>query len=424
MNSNQDLYDASIIVRAERVCKSYYFYSNPLSKLWDLSRRRLGENGKKYDALSEINFSVTKGESVALIGHNGSGKSTLLKLIAGISRPTSGSLFARGRIAALLELGTGFHGEFTGRQNLVMNARMNGLNDDEIQSRLGDIIEFSELGEFLDRPVRTYSSGMLLRLGFSLATHVDANILLVDEALSVGDAYFQSKCMRRIQQIVHEEGRTLLYVSHDPSSVKFICKRAVLLSKGRILGDGAPDTVLDHYNALSARENKLDEEALVRAYKGDGGIISGDPLFNIESVRLLDSQNQERFSFISGERARFEFKFSYNGSTAIQALTMGFMIKDSKGYEVFGTNTFLAGFPLAECVPNRPNILYFNAPMNLGRGRYSLTLAFHTGREHTVKNYKWMDKALIFEIIDDHRFIFDGVARLDGTFGTHDSSFT
>jgi lipopolysaccharide transport system ATP-binding protein len=353
---------------------------------------------------------------VALVGHNGSGKSTLLKLIAGVSRPSTGQILAQGRIAALLELGTGFHGEFTGRENLLMNARMNGLNDDEIHNRMQEIIEFSELGDFIDRKVRTYSSGMLLRLGFSLATHVDAEILLVDEALSVGDAYFQSKCMRRMHELVHSEGRTLLYVSHDPSSVKLICRRALLLSKGHIIGDGAPDTVLDHYNALSAREAVLDEEALAKAYKGEGGIVSGSSGFKVASIRLLDSNESERVSFISGEQATIECTFVQKEAKPIRDLTMGLTIRDSKGYEIFGTNTFLTGFNLGDCSPELPVTLRFNTVLNLGRGKFTVGIAFHTGRDHTAKNYKWIDKALVLEIQDDHRYMFDGVARLQGHF--------
>jgi len=420
MNFNQSV-DASA-VKAEKLFKSYFFYSNPLRKLWDLSRQRLGDNGKTYNALSDINFSVKRGESLALVGHNGSGKSTLLKLIAGVSRPTSGTIHTQGRIAALLELGTGFHHEFTGRENLLMNARMNGLDENEIKSRLNEIIEFSELGEFIDRKIRTYSSGMLLRLGFSLATHVNADILLVDEALAVGDAYFQSKCIRRMQQLVHEEGRTLLYVSHDPSSVKLICNRALLLSKGRLIGDGAPDTVLDHYNALSAREAVLDEEALAKAYRGEGGIVSGASDFSVASIRLLDGNETERVSFISGEQATIECTFIQKAAQPIRDLTMGLTIRDSKGYEVFGTNTFLTGFSVGDCPPNMPITLKFKTALNLGRGKFTIGIAFHTGREHTAKNYKWIDKAVVFEIQDDHRYTFDGVARLQGHFQRIDNN--
>ena len=416
MNSSLINPDARAVIQASMLSKTYYFYRNPLLKLWDLASKSPGRNGSAYHALDGINFAVSRGESVALVGHNGSGKSTLLKLIAGVSRPSTGQILAQGRIAALLELGTGFHGEFTGRENLLMNARMNGLNDDEIHNRMQEIIKFSELGDFIDRKVRTYSSGMLLRLGFSLATHVDAEILLVDEALSVGDAYFQSKCINRMQQLIHDEGRTLLYVSHDPSSVKLICKRAILLSKGRMLGDGAPDTVLDHYNAISARENRLDEEALVRAYRGDGGVVSGDPQFEVTEISLFDSDRVIRYSFTSGEIAQLECTFCYHGSDTIEDITMGLMIRDSKGYEVFGTNTFLSGIKIGSCPSGIARKISFHAPMNLGRGRYTIALAFHTGREHTAKNYKWIDKALVFEVNDDHRYIFEGVARLNGKF--------
>lgn len=413
---NSEMNSSSIAIHCHEVSKNYFFYRNPLSKLWDITIGKMGAAGQEYPALQNITFGVHKGESIALVGHNGSGKSTLLKLIAGVARPSEGSLTTNGRIAALLELGTGFHGEFTGRQNLLMNARMNGLNDEEIESRMEAIIAFSELGEFIDRKVRTYSSGMLLRLGFSLATHVDADILLVDEALAVGDAYFQSKCIKRIQNLVHNEGKTLLYVSHDPSSVKLICTRAILLSKGKMLGDGAPDTVLDHYNALSARENKLDEDSLINAYNGRGGIVSGEHTFKIQRAVLLDSEGNDRVSFLSGERAKLLCTFCHEGSEEISGLTMGMHIRDARGYEIFGTNTFHTQFKMGTVSPHSPITLAFDFPLNIGRGRYTIGLAFHSGREHTAKNYKWMDKAIVFEVADDHRYVFDGVARLVGHF--------
>jgi lipopolysaccharide transport system ATP-binding protein len=387
--------------------------------MWRLVDMVLGVNGyrgQEFCALKPLNLTVPKGESLALVGCNGSGKSTLLKLIAGVAAPSAGRLRTQGRVAALLELGTGFHPEFTGRQNLLTNARLMGLSDDETEERMGDIIAFSELGEFIDRKVRTYSSGMLLRLGFSLATHVSADILAVDEALAVGDAYFQSKCMKRIQRWVHEEGRTLLYVSHDPGTVKLVCNRAVLLSHGTVVGDGAPDTVLDHYNALLAGNGALDEAALAKAYRGEGGVVSGEQDFSVLSIRLCDGAGADRAMFVSGEEFVVECRFQNNGQVAIDDLTMGFHIRDARGYEVFGTNTWLTGHSVGRCEPGKEVVLRFRGPLGIGRGRFSLGVAFHTGREHTAKNYKWIDKAAAFDVTDDHRYIFDGVARVNGVF--------
>ncbi|HQH12972.1 MAG TPA: ABC transporter ATP-binding protein, partial [Candidatus Sumerlaeota bacterium] len=187
--------------------------------------------GKRYRdfwALRQVSFSIPKGRSVGIIGANGAGKSTLLKLISGTAKPTSGEVRVQGKIAALLELGMGFHAEFTGRQNIRMNGKLLGLTDDELDERIPKIIAFSELGDFIDQPLRTYSSGMYVRLGFSVVASVDPDILIVDEALSVGDLHFQQKCIRRIREF-HEQGTTLLFVSHDPGAVKLLCEEAILL---------------------------------------------------------------------------------------------------------------------------------------------------------------------------------------------------
>jgi lipopolysaccharide transport system ATP-binding protein len=183
-----------------------------------------------------------------------------------------------------------------------------------------------------------------------------------------------------------------------------------------MLGDGAPDTVLDHYNALSARENKLDEDSLISAYNGRGGIVSGEPTFKIQRAALLDSEGNDRVSFLSGERAKLLCTFCHEGSEEISELTMGLHIRDARGYEIFGTNTFHTQFKMGTVSPHSPMTLAFDFPLNIGRGRYTIGLAFHSGREHTAKNYKWMDKAIVFEVADDHRYVFDGVARLDGHF--------
>ncbi len=199
-----------------------------------------------FEALKGISFAVEEGEVLGIVGRNGSGKSTTLKIIAGVYHPTSGKVSVNGKVAALIELGAGFHGDLTGRENIVINGLMLGLNRRQIREREQKIIDFAELGEFIDSPVKQYSSGMFMRLGFAIAVEVDPDILLIDEILSVGDAAFQEKCMARIEDF-HRRAKTIVYVSHSMESVKHLCTRAILLHEGVLIDDGAPDRVFERY---------------------------------------------------------------------------------------------------------------------------------------------------------------------------------
>ncbi|MBS7808223.1 ABC transporter ATP-binding protein [Variovorax sp. PCZ-1] len=243
-----------IAIRVENLSKCFAMYAQPNDRLKQFAFPRLqslfGYERKRYYkefwALQDISFEVKKGETVGIIGRNGSGKSTLLQMICGTLTPTTGSIQTKGRIAALLELGSGFNPEFTGLENIHMNAAVLGLSNEEIDQRLDKIIAFADIGEFIDQPVKTYSSGMMVRLAFSVAIHVEPDILVVDEALSVGDAYFQAKCAKMIQNII-ASGSTVLFVSHDTASVKSLCSRALLLDSGRSLYLGEVNTAVEKY---------------------------------------------------------------------------------------------------------------------------------------------------------------------------------
>ena len=213
-----------------------------------------------FEALADVSFSVARGESVAIVGRNGSGKSTLLQIIAGTLRPTSGTVSVRGRVAALLELGAGFNTDFTGRENVYLNGSMLGLTRAEIDAKFDQIAAFADIDDFIDQPVRTYSTGMQMRLAFAVAAHVDADVLIVDEALSVGDARFQLKCAKTIDNLV-AQGKTLLFVSHDFSAVKRLCKRAILLERGRLIMDDEPNPVVNHYTKLLAEADSPGRQA-------------------------------------------------------------------------------------------------------------------------------------------------------------------
>ena len=270
-----------VAIKVENLSKCYQIYDSPRDRLKQFMlprlQRAVGKETKKYCrefwALKDVNFEIVKGETVGIIGRNGSGKSTLLQIICGTLSPTSGRIQTEGRIAALLELGSGFNPEFTGRENVYMNASVLGLSQDETDAKFDDIAAFADIGDFIEQPVKTYSSGMMMRLAFSVSTNVDPQILIVDEALSVGDELFQRKCFSRIETIKNN-GTTILFVSHSGSTVVELCNRAILIDSGEKLAKGLPKLILGHYNKLlyapeDKRENireqirQMDEQVVI-----------------------------------------------------------------------------------------------------------------------------------------------------------------
>src|SRR5476651_2867714 len=277
-------------ITVKQLGKAYKQYPTRWSRLaeWLLPMR--GPRHQLKWILSDINFHVAAGEAVGLIGVNGAGKSTLLKLITGTTQASSGSVSVGGRVAALLELGMGFHPDFTGRQNVYMAGQLNGLSVTEIDALMADIEAFAEIGDYIEQPVRVYSSGMQMRLAFSVATVRRPDVLIVDEALSVGDAYFQHKSFERIRQF-RQQGTTLLIVSHDRSAIQAICDRAILLNAGRLELEGSPEAIFDYYNALLADK----EAANVVQTKSEDGTTqtkSGSGEAVIENIRLLGADGK------------------------------------------------------------------------------------------------------------------------------------
>ncbi len=236
----------SCVIKVKNVSKDFIIYGDKANTLKEKIIRFNSSKKESFHVLKNINLEINRGETVALIGVNGSGKSTLLKLITKIIYPTKGSIVVSGKLTSLLELGAGFHQDFSGRENIYFNASIFGLTRKEIDDRINDIIEFSELGDFIDSPVRTYSSGMYMRLAFSVAINVDADILLIDEILAVGDKHFQDKCLNKLLEL-KKQGKTMVFVSHSADSVRFLCDRAVWLSEGKIRMDGKTDDVLGEY---------------------------------------------------------------------------------------------------------------------------------------------------------------------------------
>lgn len=239
----------NIAIKVENVTKIYKLYDKPSDRL----KESLGLTHKKcyveHYALDQVNIEVRRGETVGIIGTNGSGKSTILKIITGVLNPTSGNIVINGRISALLELGAGFNMEYTGIENIYLNGTMIGFSKEEIDAKLQDILDFADIGDFINQPVKTYSSGMFVRLAFAVAINIEPEILIVDEALSVGDVFFQAKCYRKFEEF-KEQGKTILFVSHDLSSISKYCDRVVLLNKGKKLAEGEPKEIVDLYKKI------------------------------------------------------------------------------------------------------------------------------------------------------------------------------
>jgi len=355
--------------------------------------------------IRHINFSIEPGEAIGIVGQNGAGKSTLLKMITGTLQPSEGTVTCNGRIAAILELGMGFNPELTGRQNAYHAAGLMGFSNEQIDSVIDWIDNFAEIGTYFDAPVRTYSSGMQMRVAFAVATAFRPEILIIDEALSVGDGYFQHKSFDRIREF-QQQGTTLLIVSHDRSAIQALCSRAVLLDKGTIIKDGNPEEVMDFYNALIAEK----EGVCVTVQQLDDGRVqtrSGSGEASILAVNVHNSADQPAEFIRVGESASLRIKVAV--SVALPELVVGYMIKDRLGQSVYGTNTHHLGCKL-EALEADTEIEYrFNFAMNLGVGSYSVAVALHTADTHLAKNYEWRDLATVFNVVNMDREEFVGL---------------
>lgn len=358
--------------------------------------------------LQDINFTVAPGEAVGIVGINGAGKSTLLKMITGTTQPTTGSVQIAGRVAALLELGMGFHPDFTGRQNALMAGQLLGYSVEEIEAFMPEIEAFAEIGNYLDQPVRVYSSGMQMRLAFSVATARRPDVLIVDEALSVGDSYFQHKSFDRIRQF-SKAGTTLLIVSHDKGAIQTICDRAILLSAGSIAMEGEPEAVMDYYNALLADKQG---QNVRQEHQGDGRkqTVSGGGEAVVEEVSLLNDKG-ERLEIVQVGQS-VSLHIAVRVLCDLPELVLGYMIKDRLGQPVYGVNTYHLKEKI-ENVKQGERLEYrFVFTAALGEGTYSVATALHTGETHVAKNYEWRDFALVFNVLNTQQERFIGVAWL------------
>ena len=318
------------MISVQNISKTFKLYRKPSERLKEIIFRQCRH--KKFDAVKDLSFTVPGGRTLGLIGENGAGKSTVLKLLTGILIPDTGTVHVSGKITGLLELGTGFNHEFSGIDNIIHNATYLGLSRPEINRKLDAIIAFTELGDFIHEPLKTYSSGMIMRLAFSVAIHAEPKAFVVDEALSVGDAYFQQKCMQKIREF-KAGGGSIVFVSHDMNAVKVLCDKAILLDHGTAIEYGEPETIINAYNYHIARRSKGDDD--LRADRSRNGYGSRQVL--IESVTLKDEHQNETQILVSGQPA--DIVISLRGQVTMENLTLGIVIRDRFGQDIYGTNS-------------------------------------------------------------------------------------
>lgn len=365
---------------------------------------------KTYWALRDISFDVPAGTAVGIVGRNGAGKSTLLKLLTGTMTPTSGDIEMGGRVSALLELGMGFNPELTGRENVYHAASLQGFGRHEIDTRIDEIEAFAEIGTYFDAPVRTYSSGMQMRVAFGVATAWRPDVLIVDEALSVGDTYFQSKSFERIRAFL-AEGTTLLLVSHDRSAVQALCDVAYLLEMGKVRTSGDPKTVFEYYNAtLSERAGVVTSIEQQTDETGELTTRSGEASARIESAVLVDGQGKALELIPVGESVRLCVQV--RTLQPIPELVIGFVIRDRLGQPVFGTNTAYNEQALPALDAGVSVSANFDFKANLGEGGYLVSVALHAGYDHTQRCYDWWDGVVSFDIVNAAHPKFTGSAWL------------
>jgi len=365
--------------------------------------------------LRDVSFRIEPGEAIAVIGQNGAGKSTLLKIITGAAQPTEGRVTRTGRVAAILELGMGFNPDLTGRQNAFHSAGLMGYTQEQIVAAMPFIEEFAEVGEYFDEPVRTYSSGMQVRVAFAVATAFKPDLLIVDEALSVGDSYFQHKSFDRMRKF-REEGVSIMLVSHNMGDVKTLCDRVILLEKGAVLRDGAPDEVIDFYNALIAR--KENEKLTVEQRRDKDGWVmtrSGNRKAIVRSLKLVDAHTGQDVSLATvGQKLRLVLEAETHAD--LPQLVLGFMLRDKQGHVVWGSNTWHTDQVLHDLHAGEVVTYSLDFTCTLGPGSYSVSPALVSTDTHLSDNFEWVDNLVVFEVMNMGQPMFIGTNWLDASF--------
>ena len=387
------------MVLVQNVSKLYRLYQRPADRIREILPFFSKRLHTDFWALNDISFQLERCETLGLVGPNGCGKSTLLQIVCGILPPTSGRVVTQGRIAALLELGAGFNPEFTGRENVFLNGEIMGLSRGEIERAFPAIEAFADIGEFISRPVKEYSSGMYVRLAFSTAIHVEPDILIVDEALAVGDAVFANRCVRKFEELKQRKV-TVLFVSHDLGLVKQLSNRAILLLGGRIEAQGAPKDVINRYIGLVLARQKSDAPRAAQ-----GSFRHGDGSSEILNVELTNSQGQAATAFHSGERITARVRSLFHRAKSDPMV--GILIRTRIGMDVYGTNTRLEHVELGDFAAGEELDIEFSFDCWLAPQEYTLTVATQNA---DGSSHDWVDDAIAFEVVDARAIA--GVANL------------
>ncbi len=412
-------------IQLESISKCYRIFQNPQDRfkqaLLDRFENVIGRKSasplyREHWALNDVSFELQPGEAVGILGRNGAGKSTLLQIIVGTLEPTAGSVKTSGRITALLELGSGFNPEFTGRENVFLNAQILGLSRDGAQARFDDIASFADIGDFIDQPVKTYSSGMMMRLAFAVQTVLDPDVLIVDEALSVGDAKFQDKCFRKLRKL-REDGTTILFVSHDINAVTSFCDRAMLLDAGKLIASGIPIDVSKTYLELLYGPSKKsdvevksgvkaedvadleisggDQDTALNSMTADDGDRFGNKNVEITRVVIFDEDNKPTSILESGKTYRITQAFLVN--TDVSGLSSGFIIRNRLGLDIFGVTNKTMNVLFPNMTRGEEYEISFTVDMHLAAGDYFLQIA--NAGEGGVQYDCWIS-ALHFKVIN------------------------
>lgn len=408
----------TVALRVEKVSKQYRIYEHPGDRLKEsITRGRLRRH-KEFWALRDVDFQIEAGTTVGIVGPNGCGKSTLLEIISGTLAPTHGDVWHEGRIAALLELGAGFDPEFTGVENVYMNASLLGLTRRETDALFPAIERFAEIGPFLYQPVKSYSSGMYVRLAFAIAASVDPDILIIDEALAVGDAVFQHRCLRRLKEL-RERGTTVLFVSHDGAAVRALCSRALLLKAGTLIADGKPADVLNQYQKIIMEREQAYEADTALATPPDFAAEElsrpldysyrhGNGSAEIFGGTLKDATDRELHVVESGEPVSLRVVARFLRD--LEDPVIGFLIRNRHGIHVYGTNTKEQQVEFGDVRRGEIIDVTFSFECWLGIDQYSISLAVHS---RDGEAYDWLDAALFFKVTN--MALTEGVANLNAS---------
>lgn len=444
---------AETVIEVSGVGKSYHMYERPSHRLWQALAGKRKSFYKDFWALRDVSFSIRRGQTVGIVGRNGSGKSTLLQMIAGTLNPTEGNIKVKGRVAALLELGSGFNPEFTGRENVYLNATILGLSRAQIDQRLDSILAFADIGEFIDQPVRSYSSGMSVRLAFAVIAHVDADILIIDEALAVGDAFFSQKCMRFLREF--QKNGTLLFVSHDAAAVTNLCENAVWLQNGRMRLSGTSQEVVEAYmteqHVVGRREvggetivvekkqrrSTAESPDFRRERFREEGIVNRIALFEFDpdnvgqefgaqGARIVEvtirGDDGSALTLVEGGEL-VTLQVAVKLEETLGNLIVGFYVKDRLGQRLFGDNSYFAckDAPVGGVAGQTVRATFqFRMPV-MPSGSYMIDAAVASGDLHDHTQQHWIHDALEFRALDETmRFGLIGIPMLNITLQNND----